>query len=140
MSSASTIGLPYTFVTQLTLQTPQAGIVSDTNFVFEFLEDIPIISGTYIASLYIEIVEEGADTEIGTVTTHLANATTFNSFPLTSNYLGETGVIAMEGIPLKIQNTQLIIVEGPATMTLVGNIIFENTPPTATGFLLLKPV
>ena len=139
MSTASTVGLPYDKITILNFETPVL-IASGVNFAYTFLEDIPILSGNYIASLYIDVVQEGGDTTLGTITTQLTNGSITNSLPFSSNYVGETTFIDMEGIAFKIQNTQLITIDGPATMTLVSNILFENTPPSATGILLLKPI
>jgi hypothetical protein len=139
MSTASTVGLPYDKITILNFETPVL-VVSGVNFAYTFLENIPIPSGNYIASLYIDVVQEGGDTTLGTITTQLSNGSITNSLPFSSNYVGETTFIDMESIPFKIQNTQLITIDGPATMTLVSNILFENTPPSATGILLLKPI
>jgi len=139
MSSASTVGLPYDNIIVLNFETP-ALIQSGTNFAYTFLENIPIQSGNYIASLYINIVQEGGDTTLGTITTQILSANITNTFPFSSNYVGETSFIDMEGIDFKIQNTQLITINGPATMTLVSNILFDNTPPSATGILILKAI
>jgi hypothetical protein len=139
MSTASTVGLPYDNITILNFESP-ALIASGVNFAYTFLEDKPILSGNYIASLYIDVLQEGGDTTLGTITTQLSNGSITNSFPFSSNYVGETTFIDMEGVPFKIQNTQLITIDGPATMTLVSNVFFENTPPSITGNLLLKPI
>jgi len=139
MSTASTVGLPYDNITILNFETPITPIVSDTTFNFVFLDQRPILSGNYLASLYIEIFQEGNDTELGTITTQLFGQGLTNSFPVTSNYIG-TGIIEMNGIPLKIQNTQVITIAGPINIGLAGNILFQETPPTASGILLLKPI
>jgi hypothetical protein len=139
MSSASTVGLPYSNIIILNLTTPPGGIASGANFAYT-VDDTPILSGTYLASLYIDIVQEGGDTTLGTVLTQIVNGNITNSFPFTTNYLGETQFIDMEAVPCKIQNTQMITIDGPSAMTVIGNILFENTPPTATGFLLLKAI
>lgn len=140
MSSASTVDLPYSNIITLNFETPLTPIISGTNFGYLFLEDIPIPTGNYLASVYINITQEGGDTTLGTVTTQLVNGNITNTFPYSSNYLGQTSFTDMEGTPFKIQNTQFITINGPITMTLVGNIFFENTPPTATGVLLLKAI
>jgi hypothetical protein len=140
MSSASTIGLPYENILVFNFETPVAGIQSGTNFQFTFLDNRTIPVGSYYASYYINITQEGGDTELGTVTTQLTNVNITNTFPVSSNYLGQTSFIAMEGVPLKIQNTQIITVLNPTNMNLLGNFIFDNTEPTATGNLILKSV
>jgi hypothetical protein len=139
MSSASTVGLPYSNIIILNLTTPLAPIVSGANFAY-IVEDTPILSGTYLASLYIDIVQEGGDTTLGTVLTQVINGNITNTFAFTTNYLGETQFLDMEAVPYKIQNTQMLTIDGPSAMTVIGNILFENTPPTATGFLLLKAI
>jgi hypothetical protein len=139
MSSASTVGLPYDNIIVLNFETPVV-IQSGINFAFTFLENIPIQSGNYIASLYINVVQEGGDTGLGTITTQILSANITNTFPFSSNYLGETSFIDMEGIDFKIQNTQVITVDAAVPMALIGNIFFENTPPSATGILILKAI
>lgn len=139
MSSASTVDLPYLNIITLNFETPVL-IQSGVNFAYTFLEDVPILSGNYIASLYINVVQEGGDTGLGTITTQMINGNVTNTFPFSSNYIGQTQFIDMEGIDLKIQNTQIITINGPSTVSLIGNIFFENTPPSATGILLLKAI
>lgn len=140
MSSASTVDLPYSNIITLNFETPATPIVSGTNFGYIFLEDIPIQTGNYLVSLYININQEGGDTTLGTITTQLVNGNITNTFAYSSNYLGQTSFIDMQNLPFKIQNTQFITIDGPSTMTLISNIFFENTPPTATGILLLKAI
>jgi hypothetical protein len=141
MSSASTVGLPYSNIIILNLTTPPAGIAPGANFLYT-IDDTPILSGTYLASLYINIVQEGGDTTLGTVITQIVNVNgdITNSFAFTTNYFGETQFIDMEAVPCKIQNTQMITINGPTAVSIIGNILFQNTPPTATGYLLLKAI
>ncbi|MDB4352879.1 hypothetical protein OAA60_05570 [Porticoccaceae bacterium] len=140
MSSASTVDLPYSNIITLNFETPPVPIVSGTNFTYTFLEYLPIQTGNYIASLYIDFSQGDTDTSIGTIQTQISNNAIANSFPFSSNYSGETSFVDMENVPFKIQNTQLITINGPATITIVSNVLFENTPPTATGTLFLKAI
>lgn len=140
MSSASTVELPYSNIITLNFETPPIPITSGTNFTYTFLEYLPIQTGNYIASLYINFTQEGGNTSIGTIQTQISNNAIANSFPFSSNYLGATQFIDMEDTPLKIQNTQLITINGPATITIVSNVLFDNTPPTANGVLFLKAI
>lgn len=139
MSSASTNGLPYNNL--ITLSFVEPAIVSDTNFFYTFIDNVEIPPGDYLAALYINIVS-GGDTDLGTVLTKYGEngGSVSNILPFTSNYLGQTQVLAMEGVPFQIQNTQIIKIVNTTEISLIGNIIFSNTPPTAGGFIFLKAI
>ena len=140
MSSASTIGLPYNNLITLSFVAP--AIVSGTNFLYTFIDNVEIPAGKYLASCYIEIVEGGGDTELGTVLTSYGTSggLVTNIVPFTSNYLGNTQVLAMEGTELQIQNMQLITVLDTAEIALGGNIVYNNTAPTAGGYIFLQAI
>jgi hypothetical protein len=137
MSSASTINLPYNNIIVLEIVAPV--IVSNTAFNYNIINNREIPSGKYLASVYFEITEEGNDTELGTITTSFApNPSILYSVPWTSNYLGSNSFIEMQGINFETQNMQIIEITDTTLIDLTSNILFQNTAPTSTGYIILQ--
>jgi hypothetical protein len=131
MSSASTIGLPFL---KTIFEAPI--IVSETRFDYILLNNFTIPTGNYLAWIYLEI-EGNVDTELGTVLTIINNgAPDVYSFTVNSSLVNiEAGTIAY-------QNTQVISITTPETISLSGSVFYTDTTnaPTITGTLYFYPI